>query len=140
MAPWLDVPVLPAPDGFQAVAPPRAGLLAAEVQRCEGLLAVAVQQCAEPRVAAVRRCVEQDVAAVRRRAALGAGPSLAVRRGAPSLAVPPDGPLQVVLPAEPRARPAPAVHLFQVLGRTRQRSLPAQHRPKRPKGKRHAEA
>jgi len=53
-----------------------------------------------------------------------------VRRDVPWQAAPPDGPWQVVLPAElPVLRPLLAAHLYRVpgrvLGRTRRRSSPA---------------
>src|SRR5262249_26139354 len=97
--PWPDVAGLPAPAGFQAAVPPRAGQLAAVVQRSVGPDAAAVRRCGAPDVAPspVAAAWPVDGTPARRGApwlAAGRGaPWLAARRDAPWLAAPPDGPL-----------------------------------------------
>jgi hypothetical protein len=119
--------VLPAPDEIQVAVPPRAGQLAAVVQRSVGSDAAVVRQCGAPAVA------PSPVAA--------AWPvdGMPVRRDAPWLAAPLDGPSQVVLPV---VQPLPVVHPFHGgPGRTRRRPPQASRRqPKTPKGTRPAEA
>ncbi|WP_275193369.1 hypothetical protein [Bradyrhizobium sp. CSA207] len=105
--PWPVVAALPAPGGIQAAAMPRAGQPAA-AQRNVGSDAAAVRRCAVPDAAPWPG------------AAAWPGDGMRGRRDAPWPVAPPDEPWQVVRLAErPALRPAPVVHPFRVLGRTR---------------------